>query len=103
MNPLRTLGDAASLPFKAVFVVGLCLLINWWTSPGHWWVQWVALGMGIAVLVAWARALRLLLAAAVLGVVGNWAYRRWGAAGRSQVQQWLQPSPPPPPPPSGAS
>ena len=98
MNPLRTLGEAATLPFKALCVVGLCLLINWMTSPGDWWVQWVALGMGIAVLVAWGRALRLVFTAAVLGAVAAWAYRRWGGAGRATAQQWGQPPAPPAPP-----
>lgn len=97
MNPLRTLREAVTLPFTAVFVVGLCLLINWLTSPGEWWVQWVALGMGIAVVCAWARALRLLVIAALLAVVGGWAYRRWGDAGRERVAAWLQPAPPPAP------
>ena len=55
-RPVRDLTQAIVMPFKALFVVGLCFVINWMTSPGHWWVQWVALGMGIAVLVAWARA-----------------------------------------------
>lgn len=97
MNPLRTLHEAITLPFTALFVVGLCLAINWWTSPGHWWVQWVALGMGIAVAVAWARALRLAIAAGLLAVLGSWAYRRWGEAGREQLRTWLGTPPPPPP------
>jgi len=98
MNPVRTVRDAVTLPFTAVFVVGLCAAINWWTSPGHWWVQWVALGMGIAVAAAWWRALKLAVAAGALAVVGSWAYRRWGEAGRSQVQAWLAEGKPPPPP-----
>lgn len=97
MNPLRTIREAVTLPFTAVFVVGLCVAINWWTSPGHWWAQWVALGMGIAVLCAWWRALKLAVAAGLLAVVGGWAYRRWGEAGRERVRGWLDATPPPPP------
>ncbi|MEL7061369.1 MAG: hypothetical protein AAGN46_15205 [Acidobacteriota bacterium] len=39
-----------SLKFLVVgpMVVALCGVINLMTSPGHWWVQWVALGIGIA-------------------------------------------------------
>ena len=97
MNPLRTLRDAVTLPFTALFVVGLCVAINWFTSPGHWWAQWVALGMGIAVVSAWLRAIRLVGAGAALALLGSWAYRRWGDDGRQRMQGWLQQPPPPPP------
>ena len=76
MNPIRSLHSALTRPFKAVFVVGLCLVINVVTSPGHWWVQWVALGMGIAVLVAWWRALKVLVAGGALLALAAWWQRR---------------------------
>lgn len=38
--------------FKFLFVgpmiLAMLVVINWMTSPGHWWVQWPALGIGIA-------------------------------------------------------
>jgi hypothetical protein len=89
VNPIRTLRKAITLPFTALFVVGLCFFINWTTAPGHWWVQWVALGMGIAVVCAWIRALRVLIAGGALAVIGAWAYRHWGDDGRRRVQAWL--------------
>jgi len=39
-------------------------IVNAMTSPGHWWVQWAALGIGIAWIVSLLRVLR---AALVLG------------------------------------
>jgi hypothetical protein len=37
---------------KFLFIGPLTLLflvvVNLMTSPGHWWVQWAALGIGIA-------------------------------------------------------
>lgn len=78
MNPVTTLTDAVAKPFKFLWVVGLCALINLMTSPGHWWVQWVAFGMGIAVVVAWVRALKVLVAAGALAAVGVWASRTFG-------------------------
>ena len=57
MNPLRDLSQALVMPFKALFVVGLCAVINAMTYSGHWWVKWVALGMGIATVVALAEGL----------------------------------------------
>ncbi len=88
MNPIRDLGRAVTMPFKALFVVGLCALINAMTSPGHWWFQWVALGMGIATVVALAKGLRTALVLAVVAVAGWWLYRRYGAAARDSFAQW---------------
>lgn len=38
--------------FKFLFIgpaiVAMLAVINWMTSPGQWWVQWPALGIGIA-------------------------------------------------------
>jgi hypothetical protein len=38
--------------FKFLFIGPLILamlfVINWMTTPGDWWVQWAALGIGIA-------------------------------------------------------
>jgi hypothetical protein len=50
--------------FVGPFVLMLLFFINLMTSPGHWWVQWAALGIGIAWL---ACLLRVLRAAVLLG------------------------------------
>ena len=34
--------------FLAPLILVLCFVVNLMTSPGDWWVQWVALGLGIA-------------------------------------------------------
>lgn len=83
MNPLRTLRDAVTLPFTAIFVVGICFFVNWMTAPGHWWVGWVAFGMGIAVVCAWARALKVIVAAGGLAAIGAllWKARQDGRFG----------------------
>lgn len=93
-RPVRDLFQAVVMPFKALFVVGLCAAINAMTSPGHWWFKWVALGMGIAVLVAWARAARTLLVVGLLAWVGRWVYRRHGQAMGRQFDAWAQRSGP---------
>ncbi len=66
-----------------LFVVGLCFFINVMTSPGHWWFQWVAFGMGIGLVVVWARALRTLgvaaLTAGIAYLVYRWFFRRKAA------------------------
>lgn len=89
-RPIADLTQAVVMPLKALFVVGLCAAINAMTAPGHWWFKWVALGMGIAVLVSWARALRTLLTLALVGGVGWWLYRRHGQAAREHYDAWVQ-------------
>lgn len=89
MHPIRDLTRAVTMPFKALFVVGLCAVINAMTSPGHWWFQWVALGMGIATLVALARGARTLLVLALAGWVGVKIYKRYGPAARAQFDTWV--------------
>jgi hypothetical protein len=95
MNPLRfitspvsDLYKAAVAPFQFIFVVGLCAFINWMTSPGVWWVKWVALGMGIAWLVAWARAAKTLLLIGVVAGVGYFIYKRYGAEAKARYDAW---------------
>lgn len=89
MRPIRDLTQAVTMPLKAVFVVGVCALINWMTSPGNWWFQWVALGMGIAAAVALAKGLRTLLVLALVYWVGRTIYRRYGADARTRFDAWV--------------
>ncbi len=89
-RPIGHLVDAVVMPFKAVFVVGLCGLINWMTFHGVWWVKWVALGMGIAVLVAFARAARTLVVLLLLAWGGRWLYRRYGAEAKARFDEWAE-------------
>lgn len=84
MNPLKAaedLGKAVTFPFTFLFVVGLCAFINWFTSPGHWWFQWVAFGMGIALICIWARALKILVATVGIAGIGYFLYRWWAGRG----------------------
>jgi hypothetical protein len=87
-RPIRNLVDAVVMPFKAIFVVGLCALINAMTFHGVWWVKWVALGMGIAVLVAFARAAKTLATLALLAWAGWWLHKRYGAAAKAKFDEW---------------
>lgn len=51
-------------------ILVMLVVINWMTSPGQWWVQWPALGIGIA----WVGSLfRVLKAAALAGGVAAFA------------------------------
>ncbi|MBX3633844.1 MAG: hypothetical protein KF683_00340 [Rubrivivax sp.] len=90
LRPVRDLTEAVVMPIRAVFVVGLCWFINSMTYAGVWWVKWVALGMGIAVLVAWARAARTLFVLALVALVGRWVWKRWGDDAKRQFDDWVR-------------
>ena len=70
---MRSRGLAHSVRFlvKAPFILLILLVINVMTSPGHWWVQWAALGIGIAWVINLMRVLR--AAVIVGGLAGLWA------------------------------
>lgn len=88
-RPARDLWRAVTLPFTALFVIGLTGFINWMTYSGQWWFKWVAFGMGIAVLVAWARAAKSLLLLALIAFVGWQIYKRWGGPARERFDEWV--------------
>ena len=88
-RPIKNLTAAVTMPLKFIFVVGLCGFINWMTFSGQWWFKWVAFGMGIAVLVAWARAAQTLLLLALVAFVGWKIYQRYGAAARARFDDWV--------------
>ena len=53
-------------------ILVLLVVINWMTSPGQWWVQWPALGIGIAWVVSLFRVIRAIVV--VGGVAAFIAY-----------------------------
>jgi hypothetical protein len=57
---------------KAPLILAFLFIINLMTSPGHWWVQWPALGLGIAWVFSLFRVLRAILL--VGGLAGLAAY-----------------------------
>jgi hypothetical protein len=60
----RSLAHSVAFLVKGPFILLVLLVINAMTSPGHWWVQWPALGIGIA----WTLSLfRVIRAGIVLG------------------------------------
>jgi hypothetical protein len=66
--------------FKFLFTAPLILLflfvINLMTSPGHWWVQWAALGTGIAWVISLLRVLRAVILAGGLAALGVYLAKR---------------------------
>lgn len=91
-DPINNLWNAVAKPFKALFVVGLCYFINRVTSPENPWWHWVAFGVSIAVLVAWARAFKTIVLLAVIFYVGRWIYRTYGDAAKARFDEWVNAS-----------
>ena len=64
--------------FTAPLILAFLFVINLVTSPGHWWVQWPALGLGIAWFFSLFRVLRaLLLVGGLAGLAAYLGRRRW--------------------------
>lgn len=72
--------DALRFVFVGPVIILFLFVLNWMTSPGVWWVQWPALGIGIAWVFALFRVIAALVAlgglAAFLAAVGR-SRRRW--------------------------
>jgi hypothetical protein len=58
----RTMSSIKFL-FMAPFILGFLFLINVMTWEGEWWVQWAALGLGIA----WVASLFRVIRAVIVG------------------------------------
>jgi len=72
---VRTLRDVKFL-VTAPFILAFLVVINLMTSPGHWWVQWAALGMGIAWVFSLLRVIRAVIIAGGLAAFGAYLMNR---------------------------
>jgi hypothetical protein len=66
---------AARFLFTGPLILLLLVIINWMTSPGHWWVQWAALGIGIAWIISLFRVLRALILVGGAAALTAWFLR----------------------------
>ena len=67
---------AAGFLIKAPFILAMLFVINLMTSPGHWWVQWAALGIGIAWVMSLFRVMRAIIVAGGLAAIGAMLLRQ---------------------------
>ena len=49
--------------FIGPLLLGFLVIVNVMTSPGHWWVQWAALGIGIAWVISLFRVIYMMILA----------------------------------------
>ena len=73
--------------FLGPLVLAMLVVVNLVTSPHHWWVQWAALGIGIAWVLSLFRVIRAL--AVVGGLAALIAYLRQ----RQTLGRRLEPRP----------
>jgi hypothetical protein len=67
---------AVKFLFTAPLILAMLFVINLMTSPGDWWVQWAALGLGIAWFISLMRVVRALIVAGGLAALGAYLVRR---------------------------
>lgn len=67
---------AVKFLFTAPLILLMLVVINWMTSPGHWWVQWAALGLGIAWVMSLLRVIRAVVVAGGLAALGTYLFNR---------------------------
>jgi hypothetical protein len=72
LKAMRHTLHALGFLVKAPIIVAFLFIINLMTSPGHWWVQWPALGIGIAWIFSLLRVVRAMVI--VGGLAGLAAY-----------------------------
>ena len=65
---MRKTARAAGFLFKAPLILLLLFVINWMTG-GEWWVQWAALGLGIAWVVSLIHVIRAMVLAGGLAAL----------------------------------
>jgi hypothetical protein len=70
---------AAKFLISGPLILAMLAVINVMTSPGDWWVQWAALGIGIAWVVSLLRVLRAVIVVGGLAAVVAWFARRRSA------------------------
>ena len=83
--------------FVGPLILVLLFFINLFTSPGHWWVQWAALGIGIAWFISLFRVMTAVLV--VGGLAALWTmYMKSTGPGAPAGPGARPPGKPPDPP-----
>lgn len=67
---------AVKFLFMGPPIVLMLAVIDSMTSPGHWWVQWAALGIGIAWAVSLFRVLKAIVIAGGLAAFAAYLAKR---------------------------
>jgi hypothetical protein len=69
--------------FVGPMILLMLVVINYMTSPGDWWVQWAALGIGIAWFISLFRVVAaMVVAGGIAGLVAHFRSRSVAAPNR---------------------
>ncbi len=63
--------------FAGPVILVFLVIINVLTSPGHWWVQWAALGIGIAWVLSLLRVIRAAILLGGLAALIAYVEKKW--------------------------
>lgn len=72
VDTFRAVKFLVTAPLILVFLV----VVNVMTSPGDWWVQWAALGLGVAWVISLFRVVKAVILAGGLAAVAAYFYSR---------------------------
>ncbi len=67
---------AVKFLFMAPLILLMLFVINLMTSPGDWWVQWAALGLGIAWFISLFRVLGAIVLAGGIAALAAYLTRK---------------------------
>jgi hypothetical protein len=67
---------AVKFLFMAPLIVAFLFVINLMTWNGQWWVQWAALGIGIAWVISLFKVIRAVILAGGLAALGTYLLRK---------------------------
>jgi hypothetical protein len=67
---------AVKFLFTAPLILLFLVIVNMMTSPGHWWVQWAALGLGIAWCFSLLKVIRAIILAGGLAALVTYLSKR---------------------------
>jgi len=67
---------AVKFLFVAPLILAFLFVVNLMTSPGDWWVQWAALGLGIAWIASLFHVVRAVVLAGGLAALGAYLFSR---------------------------
>ena len=77
MIPGRKTFKAIEFLVTGPMILAMLFVVDLMTSPGQWWVQWAALGIGIAWFQSLLRVLRSVIVVGGLAALGYIAYRHF--------------------------
>jgi hypothetical protein len=81
---VRTLRSVKFL-FTAPLILAFLFVVNLMTWHGHWWVQWAALGLGIAWVSSLFRVIRAVILAGGLAALAAYLLKQRDPAGTWRV------------------